>query len=76
MPLPRVRRFAAVLMLAGHVCGQEPQFFYPLPPAADIVVTKAVSYGPAQMELLLPRRSGGGNSAFKAVQASSPITFT
>ena len=56
----RVLISAAVLMLAGHVSGQEPQFFYPLPPAADIVVTKAVSYGPAQMELILPRRSGGG----------------
>jgi dienelactone hydrolase len=50
---------AAVLLLAAQVSSQEPRFFYPLPPAADIVVTKGVSYGPAQMELRLPRRSGG-----------------
>ncbi len=50
---------AAVLFLAAQVSSQEPRFFYPLPPAADIVVTKGVSYGPAQMELLVPRRSGG-----------------
>jgi dienelactone hydrolase len=50
---------AAVLLLAAQVSSQEPRFFYPLPPAADIVVTKGLSYGPAQMELQVPRRSSG-----------------
>lgn len=49
----------AVVFLAAHVSSQPLQFFYPLPPVADIVVTKGLSYGPAQMELQVPRRSDG-----------------
>jgi hypothetical protein len=48
----------AILLLAAHVSTRQPRFFYPLPPETDIVVTKGLSYGPRQMELQMPRRSG------------------
>ncbi|HSL21490.1 MAG TPA: tetratricopeptide repeat protein [Vicinamibacterales bacterium] len=55
----RLAPTAFALLLATRVFGQDVRFFYPLPREADVVITKGLSYGPAEMELHVPRRSGG-----------------
>lgn len=49
----------ATLVLTAQLAGQQPRFFYPLPPESAVTVTTGLSYGPGQMELHVPRASSG-----------------